>query len=93
MLEPRSTLFRFCVKFYPPDPALLQEEYTRFKYNITQLNFPRKMFAASQWSSLNHNMMGTKNNNSTFLLQMDRTIFPAFALVAIFYSNNIIVTD
>ena len=29
MLEPRSTLFRFCVKFYPPDPALLQEEYTR----------------------------------------------------------------
>ena len=29
LADPRSTLFRFCVKFYPPDPALLQEEYTR----------------------------------------------------------------
>ena len=29
-LDLRSTIFRFCVKFYPPDPALLQEEYTRY---------------------------------------------------------------
>ncbi|XP_044167986.1 uncharacterized protein LOC122952022 isoform X2 [Acropora millepora] len=28
-LEPRSTLLRFCDKLYPPDPALLQEEYAR----------------------------------------------------------------
>ncbi|XP_015777970.1 PREDICTED: FERM, RhoGEF and pleckstrin domain-containing protein 2-like [Acropora digitifera] len=33
-LEPRSTLFRFCVKFYPPDPALLQEEYTRYLFAL-----------------------------------------------------------
>lgn len=32
--EPRSTLFRFCVKFYPPDPALLQEEYTRYLFGL-----------------------------------------------------------
>ncbi|KAL9964479.1 hypothetical protein ACROYT_G028125 [Oculina patagonica] len=30
----RSTLFRFCVKFYPPDPALLQEEYTRYLFGL-----------------------------------------------------------
>lgn len=30
----RSTLFRFCVKFYPPDPASLQEEYTRYLFGL-----------------------------------------------------------
>lgn len=30
----RSTIFRFCVKFYPPDPALLQEEYTRYLFGL-----------------------------------------------------------
>ena len=29
LIDPQATIFRFCVKFYPPDPALLQEEYTR----------------------------------------------------------------
>ncbi|XP_058965741.2 FERM, ARHGEF and pleckstrin domain-containing protein 2 isoform X1 [Pocillopora verrucosa] len=30
----RSTLFRCCVKFYPPDPASLQEEYTRYLFGL-----------------------------------------------------------
>ncbi|XP_044166151.1 FERM, ARHGEF and pleckstrin domain-containing protein 2-like [Acropora millepora] len=34
LFEPRSTLFRFCVKFYPPDPALLQKEYTRYLFAL-----------------------------------------------------------
>lgn len=40
LIDPRATIFRFCVKFYPPDPALLQEEYTRLVPFVKNSNLP-----------------------------------------------------
>ncbi|KAG9343560.1 hypothetical protein JZ751_013729 [Albula glossodonta] len=31
---PRNTLFRLSVKFFPPDPSQLQEEYTRYLFAL-----------------------------------------------------------